>query len=46
MDATDGLRRGVDAYGTGAPACRWVNARRIFNVLGHTIDNAGPVDST
>ncbi len=48
MDTTDGLPRGVDAVGTGAPIRVPVGPEtlgRIFNVLGHPIDKAGPVDT-
>ncbi len=48
MDTTDGLPRGVDAVGTGAPIRVPVGPAtlgRIFNVLGHPIDKAGPVDT-
>ena len=41
MDTTDGLPRGVDAVGTGAPIRVPVGPAtlgRIFNVLGHPID--------
>jgi len=48
MDATDGLQRGVDAIGTGASISVPVGPAtlgRIFNVLGHPVDQAGPVDT-
>src|SRR5258705_9959711 len=48
MDGTDGLRRGAEALGTGASISVPVGQGtlgRIFNVLGHTIDNMGPVDT-
>jgi F-type H+-transporting ATPase subunit beta len=48
MDTTDGLRRGVDAIGTGSAIRVPVGPGtlgRIFNVLGQPVDNAGPVDS-
>jgi F-type H+-transporting ATPase subunit beta len=48
MDTTDGLRRGSDAVGTGAPISVPVGQAtlgRIFNVLGHPVDNMGPVDT-
>ncbi|QPC81472.1 F0F1 ATP synthase subunit beta [Phototrophicus methaneseepsis] len=41
MDATDGLSRGVPAYGTGAPISVPVGDKtlgRIFNVLGRPVD--------
>lgn len=44
MDATDGLKRGMPAYATGAPIAvpvGEVSLGRIFNVLGRPIDN-GP----
>ncbi|MSP12752.1 MAG: F0F1 ATP synthase subunit beta [Chloroflexi bacterium] len=46
MDTTDGLRRGTEATDTGAPITVPVGRPtlgRIFNVLGHPIDNKGPV---
>ena len=46
MDATDGLRRGMEAIDTGASISVPVGPEtlgRIFNVLGEPIDNAGPV---
>jgi F-type H+-transporting ATPase subunit beta len=46
MDTTDGLRRGLSAQRTGAPINVPVGPAtlgRIFNVLGHPIDNLGPV---
>ena len=48
MDATDGLRRGMEAINTGKPISVPVGTPtlgRIFNVLGEPIDNAGPVDA-
>ena len=42
MGPTDGLQRGVDAYDKGAPISVPVGPKtlgRIFNVLGHAIDN-------
>jgi F-type H+-transporting ATPase subunit beta len=48
MDATDGLQRGVEAVGTGAPIRVPVGPQtlgRIFNVLGRPIDKAGPVET-
>ncbi len=42
MGSTDGLQRGTDAYDTGAPISVPVGPKtlgRIFNVLGHAIDN-------
>jgi F-type H+-transporting ATPase subunit beta len=46
MDATEGLRRGAEALGTGEPIKVPVGTAtlgRIFNVIGEPIDNAGPV---
>jgi F-type H+-transporting ATPase subunit beta len=46
MGPTDGLRRGMPAYDTGAPISVPVGPEtlgRLFNVLGEPIDNAGPV---
>jgi F-type H+-transporting ATPase subunit beta len=48
MDATDGLRRGMEAINTGQPIAVPVGTAtlgRIFNVLGQPIDNAGPVEA-
>jgi F-type H+/Na+-transporting ATPase subunit beta len=48
MDATDGLRRGMEAISTGAPITVPVGPAtlgRIFNVIGEPIDNAGPVEA-
>jgi F-type H+-transporting ATPase subunit beta len=48
MDATEGLRRGMEAINTGAPISVPVGPStlgRIFNVLGEPIDNAGPVEA-
>ena len=47
MDATDGLQRGVPAFATGAPIMVPVGPStlgRIFNVLGHPVDEKGNVD--
>src|SRR5215470_3913122 len=46
MTTTDGLSRGVDVVDTGAPISVPVGAPtlgRVFDVLGHAIDNKGPV---
>ncbi|MDI6695611.1 MAG: F0F1 ATP synthase subunit beta [Anaerolineales bacterium] len=46
MDATDGLRRGVPAYSTGAPIMVPVGPEtlgRVFNVLGRPVDGLGEV---
>jgi F-type H+-transporting ATPase subunit beta len=48
MDATDGLRRGMEAINTGKPISVPVGKAtlgRIFNVLGEAIDDAGPVEA-
>jgi F-type H+-transporting ATPase subunit beta len=48
MDATDGLQRGVPARATGAPILVPVGEStlgRIFNVLGHPVDEKGKVDA-
>lgn len=48
MDATEGLRRGMEAINTGQPISVPVGPAtlgRIFNVLGEPIDNAGPVEA-
>ena len=48
MSATDGLMRGMDVADTGHPLTVPVGEAtlgRIFNVLGQTVDNLGPVDS-
>ena len=49
MSSTDGLVRGMDAVDTGTPIEVPVGDAtlgRLFNVLGETIDNKGPVAST
>jgi F-type H+-transporting ATPase subunit beta len=46
MSTTDGLARGLDAVDTGAPITvpvGEVTLGRVFDVLGHPIDNKGPV---
>jgi len=46
MASTDGLQRGMDAIGTGAPISVPVGPGvlgRVFNVLGQTIDSPEPV---
>jgi len=46
MGPTDGLKRGVEAVSLGRPISVPVGPKtlgRIFNVLGETIDNKGPV---
>ncbi len=48
MDTTDGLRRGMEAYDTGAPIAVPVGPGtlgRVFNVLGDPIDGKGPVEA-
>ncbi len=48
MDSTDGLRRGVAAYATGAPILVPVGEEtlgRVFNVLGRPVDQKGPVEA-
>jgi F-type H+-transporting ATPase subunit beta len=48
MDATEGLRRGMEAIATGGPITVPVGSGtlgRIFNVVGEPIDNQGPVDA-
>jgi len=48
MDATDGLQRGRDAYATGSPIRVPVGSEtlgRVFNVLGHPVDNQGDVNA-
>ena len=46
--STDGLKRGMDAYDTGNPIQVPVGREvlgRLFNVLGETIDEKGPVET-
>jgi len=48
MSSTDGLVRGVEVVDTGQPISMPVGPGtlgRIFNVLGETIDERGPVDA-
>ena len=48
LSSTDGLRRGMDAYDTGSPIKVPVGREvlgRLFNVLGETIDEKGPVET-
>ncbi|MGL5244067.1 MAG: F0F1 ATP synthase subunit beta, partial [Sarcina sp.] len=48
MEATEGLRRGVDAEDMGRPISVPVGEvvlGRLFNVLGNTMDNKGEVNS-
>lgn len=47
MEATEGLKRGMDAIDTGAPISVPVGEEvlgRLFNVLGKPIDNCGKVE--
>ncbi|MEP6985387.1 MAG: F0F1 ATP synthase subunit beta [Chloroflexota bacterium] len=49
MDTTDGLQRGVPAYGTGAPISVPVGPAslgRVFNVLGKPVDGGEAVPSS
>jgi F-type H+-transporting ATPase subunit beta len=46
LSSTDGLTRGMEAIDTGAPISVPVGPEvlgRLFNVIGETIDNKGPV---
>ena len=48
MNATDGLRRGLDAIDTGAPIRVPVGEEclgRVFNLLGQPIDQGKPLDA-
>ncbi|MEN8213233.1 MAG: F0F1 ATP synthase subunit beta [Pseudomonadota bacterium] len=48
MGSTDGLKRGVEVAGTGAPIKVPVGQKtlgRIMDVLGNPVDEAGPVDA-
>jgi F-type H+-transporting ATPase subunit beta len=48
MGATDGLRRGMPVYDTGAPISVPVGPGtlgRVFNVVGEPIDNRGPANT-
>ncbi|MGH2463869.1 MAG: F0F1 ATP synthase subunit beta, partial [Candidatus Limnocylindrales bacterium] len=48
MTTTDGLARGVDAIDTGAAITvpvGEITLGRVFDVLGHPIDNKGPVEA-
>src|ERR1019366_1443215 len=47
LGSTDGLRRGMNAVDTGGPITVPVGKEtlgRVFNLLGETIDQRGPVD--
>ncbi|MBM3144057.1 MAG: F0F1 ATP synthase subunit beta [Chloroflexi bacterium] len=48
MDTTDGLQRGVDVYGTGAPIrvpVGPITLGRVFNVLGRPVDGGEAVEA-
>ncbi|HQT25565.1 MAG TPA: F0F1 ATP synthase subunit beta, partial [Burkholderiales bacterium] len=48
LGSTDGLRRGMDVVGTGAPISVPVGQKtlgRIMDVLGNAIDEAGDIDA-
>lgn len=48
LSPTDGLKRGMEAVDTGAPISVPVGPAvlgRLFNVIGETIDEKGPVDT-
>ncbi|MEX1071380.1 MAG: F0F1 ATP synthase subunit beta, partial [Anaerolineales bacterium] len=48
MDATEGLRRGMEIHNTGAPITVPVGEQtlgRMFDVLGNPIDGKGPVEA-
>ncbi|MBQ3389731.1 MAG: F0F1 ATP synthase subunit beta [Firmicutes bacterium] len=48
MSSTDGLERGQEAIDTGGPITVPVGDEilgRLFNLLGETIDNAGPLEA-
>jgi F-type H+-transporting ATPase subunit beta len=49
MTSTDGLKRGDNVNDTGKSICVPVGKKtlgRIFNVLGETVDNYGPLEDT
>ena len=49
MSSTEGLVRGMEVLNTGAPISVPVGEKvlgRIFNVIGETVDNKGPVSYT
>ena len=49
MDASDGLRRGMEVVNTGAPIIMPIGEKirgRLFNVVGDAIDGIGEVDKT
>ncbi|MFH1523404.1 MAG: F0F1 ATP synthase subunit beta [Chloroflexota bacterium] len=48
MDTTDGLQRGLPVRATGSPIMVPVGTAtlgRVFNVLGHPVDEKGPVEA-
>lgn len=48
LSSTDGLKRGMEAIDTGAPISVPVGKEvlgRLFNVIGETIDEKGPVET-
>ena len=48
LSSTDGLRRGIEAFDTGEPIKVPVGEEvlgRMFNVIGDTIDEKGPVET-
>ncbi len=48
MDSTDGLRRGMEVFNTGAPISVPVGQAalgRVFNVLGRPVDGGGEVEA-
>lgn len=49
MDASDGLRRGMEVIATGSPIIMPIGEKirgRLFNVVGEAIDGIGAVDKT
>ena len=49
MDASDGLKRGMEVVSTGHPITMPIGDEingRLFNVVGDTIDGIGPIDKT
>ena len=49
MDASDGLRRGMEVVSTGSPIIMPIGEKirgRLFNVVGEAIDGIGAVDKT
>ncbi len=48
LSSTDGLRRGLEGFDTGTPIAVPVGREvlgRLFNVIGETIDEKGPVET-